>query len=158
MQHVCVCVCGSHGVCDGKMETNLWCQRWDPAHQGLHHQISARPAELAESHQFWWCCFTRNWTFDGNGLLLFPGINKFLQGDIFFSKVFVFLFQLAKTHWNQPNILKYAAICQKIQFCSETGHLLPDFQIALTHSILKLKSILIPPDKMTWSGEKHAQD
>ena len=50
------------------------------------------------------------------------------------------------------------SICQKIQFCSETGHLLPDFQIAITHSILKLKSILIPPDKMTWSGEKHVQD
>ena len=29
------------------------------------------------------------------------------------------------------------------------GNLLPDFQIALTHSILKLKSIVIPPDKMT---------
>ena len=27
--------------------------------------------------------------------------------------------------------------------------LLPDFQIALTYSILKLKSIVIPPDKMT---------
>ena len=53
---------------------------------------------------------------------------------------------------------KDAAICQKIQFCSQTGHFLPDFQIAVTHSILKLKSILIPPDKMTWSGEKHAQD
>jgi len=29
------------------------------------------------------------------------------------------------------------------------GNLQPDFQIAVTHSILKLKSILIPPDKMT---------
>ena len=29
------------------------------------------------------------------------------------------------------------------------GNLLPDFQIALTYSILKLKSIVIPPDKMT---------
>ena len=29
------------------------------------------------------------------------------------------------------------------------GNLLPDFQIALTHSILKLKSFVIPPDKMT---------
>ena len=29
------------------------------------------------------------------------------------------------------------------------GNLLPDFQIALTHSTLKLKSIVIPPDKMT---------
>ena len=31
------------------------------------------------------------------------------------------------------------------------GNLQPDFQVA--HSILKLKSILRPPDKMTWSGE-----
>ena len=28
-------------------------------------------------------------------------------------------------------------------------NLQPDFQIAVTHSILKLKSILIPPYKMT---------
>ena len=38
------------------------------------------------------------------------------------------------------------------------GILQPDFQIAVTHSILKLKSILRPPDKMTGSGEKDAQD
>ena len=43
-------------------------------------------------------------------------------------------------------------------FCLLTGDLLPNFQIALAHSILKLKSFSIPPDKMTWSGEKHAQD
>ena len=36
------------------------------------------------------------------------------------------------------------------------GKLQPNFQIALTHSILKLKSILIPPDKMSRSGEKNA--
>ena len=30
------------------------------------------------------------------------------------------------------------------------GNLQPDFQIAVTQSILKLKSILRPPDKMTW--------
>ena len=35
---------------------------------------------------------------------------------------------------------------------------LKKYQIAQTHSILKLKSILKPPEKMTWSGEKHAQD
>ena len=33
--------------------------------------------------------------------------------------------------------------------CLLAGNLQPDFQIAVTHSILKLKSILIPPDKMT---------
>ena len=32
---------------------------------------------------------------------------------------------------------------------SLAGNLQPDFQIAVTHSILQLKSILIPPDKMT---------
>ena len=37
------------------------------------------------------------------------------------------------------------------------GNLLPDFQIALTHSILKLKSIVIPPHKMSQNGEKNAQ-
>ena len=37
-------------------------------------------------------------------------------------------------------------------------NLLPDFQIALNHSILKIKSIVIPLDKMSRSGEKHAQD
>ena len=42
--------------------------------------------------------------------------------------------------------------------CLLAGNLQLDFQIALTHSILKLKSILIPPNKMSWSGEKHAQD
>ena len=39
-----------------------------------------------------------------------------------------------------------------------TDNLLQNFQIALIHSILKLKSIVIPPNKMTGSGEKHAQD
>ena len=34
-------------------------------------------------------------------------------------------------------------------FCLLAGNLQPNFQIALTYSILKLKSILIPPDKMT---------
>ena len=33
--------------------------------------------------------------------------------------------------------------------CLLAGNLQPNFQIALTYSILKLKSILIPPDKMT---------
>ena len=33
---------------------------------------------------------------------------------------------------------------------------LKKFQIALTHSILKLKSIVIPLNKMSQSGEKHA--
>ena len=33
--------------------------------------------------------------------------------------------------------------------CLLAGNLQPDFQIAVTHSILKLKSILRPPDKMT---------
>ena len=32
---------------------------------------------------------------------------------------------------------------------STLGYLQPDFQIAVTHSILKQKSILMPPDKMT---------
>ena len=41
--------------------------------------------------------------------------------------------------------------------CLLAGNLLPDFQIALTHSILKLKSILMPPDKMSRNGEKNAQ-
>ena len=36
-----------------------------------------------------------------------------------------------------------------LHICLLTGYLLPDFQIALTHTILKLKSILITPDKMT---------
>ena len=36
-------------------------------------------------------------------------------------------------------------------FCLLAGNLLPDFQIALTHSILKLKSIVIPPHKMSLS-------
>ena len=35
---------------------------------------------------------------------------------------------------------------------------LKKFQIALTHSILKLKSIVIPLNQMSQSGEKHAQD
>ena len=35
---------------------------------------------------------------------------------------------------------------------------LKKIQIALTHSILKLKSIVIPLNKMSQSGEKHAQD
>ena len=39
-----------------------------------------------------------------------------------------------------------------------TGYLLKNFQIALTHSILKLKSIVIPLNQMSQSGEKHAQD
>ena len=38
-----------------------------------------------------------------------------------------------------------AALCQKIHLCLKTGNLLPDFQIA--HTILKLKSIVIPPDR-----------
>ena len=42
-------------------------------------------------------------------------------------------------------------------FCLLAGNLLPDFQIALTHSILKLKSIVIPPHKMSQNGEKNAQ-
>ena len=37
------------------------------------------------------------------------------------------------------------------------SNLPPDFQIALTHSILKLKSIVIPPHKMSQNGEKNAQ-
>ena len=45
-----------------------------------------------------------------------------------------------------------------VMLASLAGNFQPDFQIAVTHSILKLKSILRPPDKMTWSGEKHAQD
>ena len=40
-------------------------------------------------------------------------------------------------------LLKDAALCQKIHLCLKTGNLLPDFQIA--HTILKLKSIVIPP-------------
>ena len=36
--------------------------------------------------------------------------------------------------------------------------MLQNFQIALTHSILKLKSIVIPLNQMSRSGEKHAQD
>ena len=35
---------------------------------------------------------------------------------------------------------------------------LKKFQIALTHSILKLKSIVTPLNQMSRSGEKHAQD
>ena len=42
--------------------------------------------------------------------------------------------------------------------CLLAGILQPDFQIAVTPSILKLKSILLPPFKMSWSGVKHAQD
>ena len=33
-----------------------------------------------------------------------------------------------------------------------------NFQIAVTHSFLKLKSIVIPLNQMSRSGEKHAQD
>ena len=36
--------------------------------------------------------------------------------------------------------------------------MLQNFQIALTHSILKLKSIVIPLNQMSRSGEKHALD
>ena len=35
---------------------------------------------------------------------------------------------------------------------------LKKFKIALSHSILKLKSIVIPLNQMSQSGEKHAQD
>ena len=35
---------------------------------------------------------------------------------------------------------------------------LKKLKIALTHSILKLKSIVIPLNQMSRSGEKHAQD
>ena len=35
---------------------------------------------------------------------------------------------------------------------------LKKLQIALTHSILKLKSNVIPLNQMSQSGEKHAQD
>ena len=35
---------------------------------------------------------------------------------------------------------------------------LEKFKIFLTHSILKLKSIVIPLNQMSQSGEKHAQD
>ena len=35
---------------------------------------------------------------------------------------------------------------------------LKKFQIALTDSIFKLKSIVIPLNQMSQSGEKHAQD
>ena len=38
-----------------------------------------------------------------------------------------------------------------------SGNFLSDFQIALTHSILKLKAILMPPDKMSRNGEKNVQ-
>ena len=41
---------------------------------------------------------------------------------------------------------------------SWTGYLLQNFQIALTHLILKLKLIVIPQNQMSRSGEKHAQD
>ena len=40
--------------------------------------------------------------------------------------------------------------------CFLTGYLLKNFQIALTHSIFKLKSI--PLNQMSQSAEKHAQD
>ena len=53
---------------------------------------------------------------------------------------------------------KLMLIYQKIQFCSLAGLLLPNFRITLTYSILKLKSILISPDKMTSSGENHAEN
>ena len=39
-----------------------------------------------------------------------------------------------------------------------TGDLLLDFQIALAHSILKLKSIFIPLKKIVGSAEQNAQD
>ena len=55
-------------------------------------------------------------------------------------------------------LLQDAAICQKIHICLKTGNLLPNFQIALTHSILKLKSIVITLNQMSRSGEKYAQD
>ena len=42
-------------------------------------------------------------------------------------------------------------------FCLFAGNLQPNFQIALTHSISKLESIVIPPDKMSQNGEKYAQ-
>ena len=42
-----------------------------------------------------------------------------------------------------------AAICQKIHICLQTGNLLSNFQIPLTHLILKLESIVIPPHKMS---------
>ena len=35
---------------------------------------------------------------------------------------------------------------------------LKKFKIFLTHSIFKLKSIVIPLNQMSQSGEKHAQD
>ena len=35
---------------------------------------------------------------------------------------------------------------------------LKKFKIALSHSILKLKSIVIPLNQISQSGEKHAQD
>ena len=53
--------------------------------------------------------------------------------------------------------LQDAAICQKIHICLQTGNLLSNFQIPLTHLILKLKSIVIPPHKMSRSREKNAQ-
>ena len=43
------------------------------------------------------------------------------------------------------------------QFRKQKGNFLPIFQIALTHSILKLKSIVIPLNQMSRSGEKDAQ-
>ena len=36
-------------------------------------------------------------------------------------------------------------------FCLLAGNLQHNFQIALTYSILKLKSILVPPDKLKWT-------
>ena len=53
--------------------------------------------------------------------------------------------------------MENAAICQKIHICLQTGNLLSDFQIPLTHLILKQISIVIPPHKMSRSGEKNAQ-
>ena len=53
--------------------------------------------------------------------------------------------------------LQDATICQKIHICLQTGNLLSDFQIPLTHLILKLKSIVIPPHKMSRNEEKNAQ-
>ena len=46
-------------------------------------------------------------------------------------------------------LLQHAVIFQKIHICLQTGHFVPVFQMVLIHSILKLKSIVIPPDKMT---------
>ena len=55
------------------------------------------------------------------------------------------------------NFLANGCIFHFHPFCLLAGKLLTDFQIALTHSILKLKAILMPPDKMSRNGEKNAQ-